>query len=200
MSRRLLLPATTRPNDLPCCVCFLCRLAELHAAGNNIASLPAQLAPYTSLTRLNLQHNQLQMAAVAAFGQLPVLQELDLGHNPLNGPAHCTQPVAQDNPSLAPLSRPNVFPQLQVLDLCSSRVKQLQPVQEVLGYMEVLSVLKLVHTPLAERCRSGKVQEQVGSAGLQHAGLCTVSDITSACNHLDVSSCCEGLRDRQPSG
>lgn len=191
MSRPLLLPAAASPDALPCNVCFLCRLAELHAAGNNIASLPAHLAPFTSLTRLNLQHNQLQMAAVAALGQLLVLQELDLGHNPLNGPAHCIQPVAQDNPSVAPPNSQKAFQQLQVLDLCSSRVKQLQPVQELIGYMEVLSVLNLVHTPLVERCRSGKVQEQVGSAGLHRTGWCTGADITSACHDLDVSSCLE---------
>lgn len=56
-----------------------------------------------------------------------------------------------------------VFLQLQELDLSSSRIKQVQPLQELLGCMPELAVLRLLNTPLAERCRAGKVQEQVSS-------------------------------------
>lgn len=55
----------------------------------------------------------------------------------------------------------DLFVQLQVLDLSSSKVKQVQPLQELLGCMQELAVLRLEHTPLAECCRAGKVQEQV---------------------------------------
>lgn len=53
---------------------------------------------------------------------------------------------------------------LQVLDLSSSRVQQLQHVQELLGCMPDLLELRLMHTPLATRC---KALEQVRKRGEQ---------------------------------
>jgi hypothetical protein len=53
-----------------------------------------------------------------------------------------------------------VFVQLQELDLSSSRINQVQPLQELLACMPALAVLRLLNTPLAERCRAGKAQEQ----------------------------------------
>lgn len=143
----------------------MCRLRELHAAGNSLAVLPAQLAPFGTLAKLNLQHNQLQLGAAAHLRQLPVLQHLDLSHNPLGGPAHCThaqdagvqsatQGEAVSTASTGGAAAGGVFVRLQVLDLSSSRVQQLQHVQELLGCMPDLVELRLMHTPLAARCKA----------------------------------------------
>lgn len=86
------------------------------------------------------------MAAAAGLSQLPALQHLDLSHNPLGG---CLTTCS------------GTFAHLHVLDLSTSRVKQLQPVQVLVECMPQLQVLRLLHTPLAERCRIGKCQEQV---------------------------------------
>lgn len=140
-----------------------CRLCELHVAGNSMSVLPAQLAPFSSLMHLDLQHNQLQLCAVAPLAQLPVLQHLDLSHNPLQGPAQCTyiaQTAGCAEGSAGRLEQMG-FAQLQVLDLSSSRVKQLQPLQDLLACMQALNVLRLLNTPLAESCRAGRVSEQV---------------------------------------
>jgi hypothetical protein len=141
------------------------------------------LAPFASLTHLNLQHNQLQLASVAPLSQLPSLQHLDLSHNPLGGPAHCQAAQGAANSmgaarqqgvgaesaqrhsaaELVGAGAGGVFVQLQELDLSSSRIKQVQPLQELLACMPELAVLRLLNTPLAERCRAGKVEEQVHS-------------------------------------
>lgn len=135
-----------------------CRLRELHAAGNSIEAPPAHLAPFTSLTLLNLQHNHLQLAHLEVFAQLPVLQHLDVSHNSLNGPP----PRVEGDMASHGGASCGSFDSLQVLNISSSRVKQLQAVQELLSRMRSLILLQMTHTPLADRCRSGKLHVQVG--------------------------------------
>jgi Leucine-rich repeat (LRR) protein len=163
-----------------------------------MSALPAQLAPFSSLTLLNLQHNQLQLCAVAPLAALPALHHLDLSYNPLQGPAHCTYTAqaASCTEGSATGQEHRGFAQLQVLDLSSSRVKQLQPLQELLGCMQALTVLRLLNTPLAERCRAGRVPEQVCK---NHCDSCSGMQLClhSACQHtagLTLLSASEAIR------
>lgn len=103
---------------------------------------------------------------MAALGQLPALQLLDLSNNPLQGSLDTLEQCSvqlQDAEEAGGGHHVSCtsFPELQVLDLSSSRVRQVQPLQELLDRMPRLEVLQLVHTPLAERCKAGKVDVQV---------------------------------------
>jgi hypothetical protein len=69
--------------------------------------------------------------------------------------------------------------QLQVLDASSSRVQQLQHLQELLGCMPELVELRLMHTPLAARC---KVLEQVRQ--IEEADVCGLLRLAKhVCRH-----------------
>lgn len=152
---------------------------ELLAAGNGLCSLPADLGPFTSLTHLDLAHNRLTGAALIPLGQLPVLSQLLLPHNPIKAaPDRAAGATADGSSTLATAAELhassnsisacgdvacNSYKELTWLDLSHSRVSDAEQLVALLQ-LPKLCVLQLVGSPLAHQCGSGRDAVQVSAA------------------------------------
>jgi len=155
MSACCTVPCGPKCPVLPPCDC-LCRLMELHAAGNSLTELPAQLGAFTSLSRLDLSWNKLHGLAVCALGQLPVLRLLNVSHNLISlfpeglaGTSELSGTAAGG--SSWGTGACQVFQSLVELDLSHNKVAAAAGLQPLLQLSQ-LQVLQLAETPLARSC------------------------------------------------
>jgi hypothetical protein len=167
------------------------RLAELHAAGNGVGSLPAQLGPFTSLAHLSMQHNRLPLAALLPLAQLPALQRLDASGNPLTGGADGCSMQGQ-----AP-----TFAQLTQLDVSSSRLAAAQPLQALLALMPRLAQLDVTNTPctgggeaLLQVCASAEWAAGCASCTLTPFGWSAVDSAMCALSRAGPAAAWVGCR------